>query len=94
MATLSPVDVKGVARMLSASRDLVVVEDHWESGGLGSLVARAMALSHLGARMHHVCMPKEFGQSGTEPALAQHYKLDAGSIADVILDVLSTASPK
>lgn len=81
MATLKPLDDQAIIRAAEETGAIVCAEEHNIIGGLGSAVARTLAL-HRPTPMEQVGINDSFGQSGPWTALLQEYGLTAESVVD------------
>jgi transketolase len=81
MATIKPLDEAEVIRAAEQTGAIVCAEEHNVIGGLGSAVARTLAL-HRPTPMEQVGIEDTFGQSGPWTALLEEYGLTAKSVAD------------
>lgn len=79
MATIKPLDAPEVIRAAEQTGAIVCAEEHNVIGGLGSAVARALALNRP-TPMEQVGIEDRFGQSGTWTALLDEYGLTAESV--------------
>lgn len=73
--TIKPLDTELVIEQAKKSGAVVVVEEHQQIGGLGSVVAQTLA-SHVPTPIEFVAVKDEFGQSGTPQELLMRYGLD------------------
>ena len=81
MATLKPLDEAAIIRAASETGAIVTAEEHNVIGGLGSAVARTLAL-HRPTPMEQVGIADQFGQSGPWQALLTEYGLTEASVID------------
>ena len=81
MATIKPLDEAEVIRAAEQTGAIVCAEEHNVIGGLGSAVARTLAL-HCPVPMEQVGINDTFGQSGPWTALLTEYGLTAESVVD------------
>ena len=81
MATIKPLDEAAVIRAAADTGAVVCAEEHNIIGGLGSAVARTLAL-HRPTPMEQVGINDTFGQSGPWQALLSEYGLTADSVVD------------
>ena len=81
MATLKPLDNEAVIRAAADTGAIVCAEEHNVIGGLGSAVARTLAL-HRPTPMEQVGINDTFGQSGPWKALLNEYGLTAESVVE------------
>ncbi|MDE2892571.1 MAG: transketolase family protein [Chloroflexota bacterium] len=79
MATIKPLDAPEVIRAAEQTGAIVCAEEHNVIGGLGSAVARTLAL-HCPVPMEQVGINDTFGQSGPWQELLDEYGLTAESV--------------
>jgi transketolase len=72
--TVKPLDVETIARSAQATGRVVVAEEHLASGGLGSIVAQALARVQP-VPMRFVNLGDTFAESGAPGALLEKYGL-------------------
>jgi transketolase len=60
MRSLSPIDDRAILRAASDSKLLVTVEDHFQTGGLFSIVAETLALAGKGTRVLPIALDKKW----------------------------------
>jgi transketolase len=84
MATIKPLDTDALLAFARAHTELVTVEEHQITGGLGGAVTEHLAQVHPMKIMRHG-IPDEFGQSGEPDELLKHYGLDADGIVQFCL---------
>ena len=81
MATLKPLDEAAVLQAAEETGAIVCAEEHNIIGGLGSAVARTLAL-HRPTPMEQVGINDTFGQSGPWQALLSEYGLTTESVVE------------
>ena len=81
MATLKPLDETAIVQAANETGAIVCAEEHNVIGGLGSAVARTLALQHP-SPMEQVGINDTFGQSGPWQALLNEYGLTAESVVE------------
>lgn len=87
MPTVCPVDEELVKSAARAMGRILTVEEHYEDGGLGSLVTEVLSeMAHVSVRRHGV--PKVYATTGSYEQLLHYYKLDAEGIAQVAVGFL------
>lgn len=80
MPTLSPVDRELILRCARETGRIMTVEEHYEIGGLGTLVSEITAEEYpVPVKRHGV--PHVYATSGPYDELKAYYKLDAEGIA-------------
>jgi transketolase len=85
VATISPPPVAELAKMLGAFRNVVTVEAHYETGGLGSLVSEVVAAHGLSTRVTRIGVSGlPTGTSGSETYLNRLHGLTRDQIANRI----------
>ncbi len=82
--TLKPFDADGILAAAGSSSRLVTVEDHYETGGLGSAVAEALADRGCPAPLVRLAV-RDFAESGGTEELYEKYGLSANHIAEACL---------
>ena len=81
MASLKPLDEAAIIAAARETGAIVAAEEHNIIGGLGSAVARVLAL-HSPAPMEQVGVADRFGESGPWQALLERFELTPSAIAD------------
>ncbi len=79
MHTVKPVDREAVIAAAKETGAIVVAEEHLAHGGLGSVVAMAVAEGHP-VPIRYVNVGDSFGESGSPEALLEKYGLTAGKV--------------
>lgn len=83
--SVAPLDAAAIRReVLETGGKAIVVEDHYEGGGLGDAVAQALAGQ---AAIRHLCV-REVPRSGKPEELLAKYGIDAAAIAAAVKDIL------
>ena len=80
VSTIKPLDEAAVLAAAEATGAIVTAEEHNVIGGLGSAVARALAL-HRPTPMEQVGVADRFGESGPWQALLQKFDLTPEAVA-------------
>ena len=78
--TVRPLDVEAIARAARETGKIVVAEEHLVHGGLGSMVAMAVA-EHAPCRMAFVGVQDTYAESGAPDELLKKYGLTAEHVA-------------
>ena len=81
MASLKPLDEAAIIAAARETGAIVAAEEHNVIGGLGSAVARVLAL-HCPAPMEQVGVADRFGESGPWQTLLERFELTPTAIAD------------
>ena len=87
MPTLKPVDEAAIIKAAAGTGAVVTAEEHLEHGGLGSIVARAVA-RHRPVPMEFVAVKDTYAKSGKPAELLQRYGLTAKDIEQAVHAVL------
>jgi len=87
LATVKPLDEKGIIDFAKKHKAIVTVEEHQIAGGMGSAVAECLVKNHP-VPMDFVGVKDEFGQSGTPDELIAHFGLDANFIRKAVIKML------
>jgi transketolase len=88
MRTLKPVDEEAV---LAAARDtgcLVVVEDHFKTGGLYSIVAEVLVRHGVAARVHSIALEERWFKPALLPDVLEHEGFTGPQLAERVLSIL------
>jgi len=81
MATIRPMDEKLLAELASSIKNIVTVEHHNITGGLGSAVAEFLAENKRDVGLLRMGMENRFGTAGSEEMLKKEFGLDSESLA-------------
>jgi transketolase len=87
MSTFKPVDTAAIIKAAQETGAIVTAEEHQESGGLGSVVARVIAKNQP-VPMELVAVKDVFGQSGKAAELLVKYGLTSRDIINAVREVL------
>ncbi len=85
--SIKPVDADVLLGAANETQALVTVEDHWMEGGLGEVVAAALADAGVGTRLARLAVSERPG-SGTPEALLSAAGIDAAHIVSAVERVL------
>jgi len=88
MHTLRPIDRDAIERAAKDTGAIVVAEEHLMTGGLGSVVAHELALTHP-VPAEFVGVDNTYAESGTPDELLDVYGLRATNIVDAAHRVLA-----
>jgi len=80
--TIQPLDIEYVVSAAEQTKNVITIEDHSITGGLGGAVAEALG-EHCPTRMKRIGM-STYGRSGTPAALYRHFGLDGEGIKRTI----------
>ena len=88
VATIKPIDEKGISKLAKQTGAVVSIEDHQIAGGLGGAVAEALAKT-TPTPMEFVGLLDTFGESGAPNELIKKYKMDKDAVKEAVKKVLS-----
>jgi transketolase len=83
MATVKPLDTESLLSFAEAHTELVTLEEHQISGGLGGAVAEYLS-SVRPTRITRLGIADQFGQSGEPDELLAHYRLNHQAIVETV----------
>jgi transketolase len=86
LSTLQPLDEDAIVRAARETGAIVTAEEHLEHGGMGSLVAQAVAKHHP-VPMEFVAL-KDYAMSGKPAELLARYGLTSQGIQEAVLRVI------
>lgn len=89
MRFLKPLDLSILSAVGNSFSKIITLENGCVNGGLGSAVAEYMADNSLNPRIRRIGIPDKFIQHGTVPQLLEICGMDAGSIHNVIAEMLN-----
>ena len=84
---LKPFDRETVARVASAARAVLTVEEHVPTGGMGSMVSQAVG-ADCPRRVINLSLPDEPVVTGTSKEVFGYYGLDAEGIAKKAMELI------
>lgn len=86
--TLKPFDAAQIVDHAAAVKHgVITLENHLVTGGLGSMVAEAMADAGLGRRLIRLGLQDTYAHGGARPYLMKYYGMDALSLVRAIEDL-------
>ncbi|MEX2053088.1 MAG: transketolase C-terminal domain-containing protein, partial [Candidatus Paceibacterota bacterium] len=86
--SLKPFDVDTLVEYAKKTGAVVSVEEHQVAGGLGSIVAEALALNHP-TPQEFIGVQDKFGESGTPDELIETFGMGVGSIKEAVKKAIS-----
>lgn len=90
LPTISPLPVETIRRLSLRYADLLVVEEHIPTGGLGSAVAEVIAAYSPRSRLSHIHLPARYATNyGSQRDHWAAEGLTASGIADRVLSLVS-----
>ena len=88
ISTIKPIDIEKVLAMAKDCKALVTVEEHQIAGGLGSAVAE-VAVQGYPVPIEFIGVHDEFGQSGKQDELLEHYGMGEWHILEACKKAIS-----
>jgi len=88
LPTLKPLDVEALLALIGEAETIVTVEEHSVLGGLGGLVAEALAERGSGARLHRIGLEDRWSESAPNDFLLDKYGLSAERVAERVRGIL------
>jgi transketolase len=89
--TIKPLDVQAIVDSARKTGAVVTAEEHQINGGMGSMIAQALAL-HCPTPIEFVGVNDSFGESGTPDQLMKKYGLESENIIAAVKKVLQRKS--
>jgi transketolase len=89
MSTIRPLDEELIAEYASSIKNIVTVEHHNISGGLGSAVAEFLSENITGTRLKRIGVENRFSEAGSVEMLMKEFGLDGEGIAAKVKGFLS-----
>jgi transketolase len=87
MVDLTTFDHEKLAKLIYRYNKIIIVEEHQEFGGIGSLIYGVMVRYKLAKDVRHLCIRHKFGKSAKSAAeLWEHYHISSNHISRSILD--------
>lgn len=81
-----PLELAKISKMLEGIKSAFVIEDHYATGGLASILSNYK----FNIKLHNICWPSEWsGQSGESSTILDYFCLSPNQIADKISTYLS-----
>ncbi|MCX6731933.1 MAG: hypothetical protein NTV98_00120 [Candidatus Roizmanbacteria bacterium] len=81
--SVTPLDSKTIQRLSKQVKQIVIVEDHYEAGGIGEAVITSCKELNANVIFTHLCVRKE-PRSGTPEELLHFEEIDAEAIVNSI----------
>jgi transketolase len=85
MRSLKPVDEEAILKAAATSKLLVTLEDHFQTGGLYSIVAEVLLKNYTTARVLPIALNEKWFRPALLPAVLQHEGFTGKQIAEKIL---------
>jgi transketolase len=83
MSTLKPIDEEAITKAAAETGAIVTAEEHLEQGGLGSAVARVVAI-HQPMPMEFIAIKDTYAKSGKPAQLMEKFGLTASDIEQAV----------
>ncbi len=82
-STLKPFDSKTLIKSVQKTKQVLTIEDHQITGGLGSIVAEVLSQNYP-VKVYRHGLNDTFGESGAMQDLLKKYKLDEAGVIAII----------
>ena len=87
LSTIKPLDEEGILGLAKRTGKIVTVEEHQVKGGMGSAVAELLAEKYP-ISMRFIGVKDQFGQSGTQDELVEHYKMGEIDVINAVKELI------
>ncbi len=87
-AVVKPLDEELLRSAPSRAKMLITLEDNVLQGGMGECISEFFMQEGIDFRCHNFAWPTEFIEHGSQDELFERYRLDAGSIAERIRELI------
>ncbi|OOQ59809.1 transketolase family protein [Mucilaginibacter pedocola] len=85
MRSLKPVDEEAILKAAASSKMLVTLEDHFQTGGLYTIVAEVLLKNQRTAKVMPIALDEKWFRPALLPAVLEHEGLTGKQIAERIL---------
>jgi transketolase len=83
--TIVPLDKDGITKLLGKTQKLVTLEEHFESGGLGTAVLEFLNESSLNIPLRRIGIRKSFPKTGSYELMLQQSSLDLDHVLSLVV---------
>jgi transketolase len=87
LATIKPLDTEAVISLAKETGAIVTVEEHQVHGGMGSTIAECLSQNNP-VPQEFIGVQDQFGQSGTQEELLEHYGMGESHIESAVKKVI------
>ncbi len=87
LSTIKPLDTDAIVLLAKETKNIITIEEHQITGGMGSAVAETLATNYP-TKIKFLGVANSFGQSGTPEELYKEYGLDIEHIVETIRESL------
>ena len=88
LASIKPLDEKGILEDIKRTGAVVTVEDHQVDGGMGSAIAELLA-KKFPTPIEFIGLQNTFAESGKPTELLTKYKMDTPAIKEAVKRVIA-----
>ena len=92
MRSLKPVDEEVIVKLAKQNSPMFVVEDHFKTGGLYSIVAEVLLKHQLTAEVHSISFNEKWFKPGLLNDVLELEKMNAASLKKTIITTLSKST--
>ena len=91
MHTIKPIDVKSILHYANKTNNIITVEEHNKSGGLGSAVSEVLTDNFSSCKLLRIALEDKYSSIvGSQDYLRSIYKLNASEIAKKSIELIET----
>ena len=84
ISSIKPLDHKKVIKIIKKYKKIIVVEDHYKVGGIGSIISEILSLNNINKKLKILALNNGFIDSDTPLNLEKYYKMDINSLKKLI----------
>lgn len=84
ISSIKPLDHKKVINIINKYKKIIVVEDHYKIGGIGSIISEILSLHNIKKKFKIHALNNGFIDSDTPINLEKYYKMDINSLKKLI----------
>ncbi|MDH4199657.1 MAG: 1-deoxy-D-xylulose-5-phosphate synthase [Spirochaetia bacterium] len=88
LRSIKPLNISTLSKSLNGKRFAFSIEDHYQAGGVGSIIESELSQKLKGVSFHKFGYPDKFIGHGTISDIQKKHRLDAVSIATVIKQII------
>ena len=85
ISSIKPLNSKKILRVIKNYKKIIVVEDHYKIGGIGSIISEVLVTNKIQKKFKIHALNNGFIDSDTPINLEKYYKMDINSLKKLIL---------
>ena len=86
--TIAPIDIDGLQKLANSTRAILTLEEHFLSGGLGSIVLETLNEKRLNIPIKRVGITNNFVKTGTYDFMLTKNQLDIRSVTSIAFEFI------